>query len=186
MHNKTSDISFLIPPYFKLLWVIIISVLFVIHLVSGKVDQVMLELLLLLSMPWILQVIESFKLPGGIELKVRIGKLENTVEDQKKELERQQDVVNKLVTFSMSGNIYGHLQRIYYAKIAMKNGQTRHLGFDKNNPAVREEFSYLRDHGYIHQINVDNLFHDQNLAEIVNLTPIGEWYVQLREKAEGS
>lgn len=185
MHNKANEISFSIPPYFKFLWVVVIIALFVFHLVSGKVDQVTLELLLLLSIPWILQVIESLKLPGGIELKVRIGKLEDAVEDQRKDLEQQQDIVNKLVTFSMSGNIYGHLQRIYYAKIAMKNGQTRHLGFDKNNPAVKEELCYLRDHGYIHQIDVDNLFHDQNLAEIVNLTPIGEWYVQLREKAEG-
>lgn len=180
-----NDIYFAIPPYFKLIWVAIIFALFVIHLVSGKVDQVTLELLLLLSIPWILQVVESLKLPGGIELKVRVGKLEDSVEDQRKDLERQQDIINKLVTFSMSGNIYGHLQRVYYAKIAIKNGQARHLGFDKNNPAVRNELSYLRDHGYIHQIDIDNLFHDQNLAEVVNLTPTGEWYVELREKAEG-
>lgn len=185
MPDKKAELPFSIPPHFKLIWSVIISALFVIHLSSRKVDQVTLELLLLLSMPWILQVIESLKLPGGIEIKARLGTLENTVEDHRKDLEKQQEVVNMLVTFSMSGNIYGHLQRIYNAKNRTKQGQHALVPFDRNNPAVRSELCYLRDHGFIHQIDVDGLRQDENLAEVVGLTPTGEWYVELREKAEG-
>ena len=184
MPDKKQDASFAIPAHLKLAWITIVSALLVVHLWSGRVNEVTLQLLLLLSIPWLPQVIESLKI-GGFEIKSRLVDLEGQVEDHRKELERQQDMVNRLVTFSMSGNIDGHLQRIYNAKNRFRKGMPAHVPFDGHNPAVRNELCYLRDHGFIHQIDIDRLALDQNLAELINHTPTGEWYVELREKVEG-
>jgi hypothetical protein len=43
---------------------------------------------------------------------------------------------------------------------------------------------FLRDHGYIEMISIGGLREGQNLVEVVKLTAVGNFYVELREAYE--
>lgn len=106
------------------------------------------------------------------------------IQTQQTKIKNQQEIINKLVLYSMSSFIYNHLKSIYYCK--------NHGGTDTdfeyiyhNNENMRNEMCYLRDNNFIKR--VDNTFLEfdldldgKNLVPIVELTDAGNWYVELR------
>ncbi len=47
-----------------------------------------------------------------------------------------------------------------------------------------QEIRLLVDHGYIELLNIDALEDQQDLTKLVKLTPVGIYYVDLREQFE--
>jgi hypothetical protein len=97
-------------------------------------------------------------------------------------LRRQQEVINALVTYSMGEHVFRHLKLIYHSQ--MKHpGSVPDYKFHKYGP-MPQEIRFLVDHGYIELLNPDTLDDEQDLTRIVKLTPVGNYYVDLREQSE--
>jgi hypothetical protein len=148
-----------------------------------KIDSITIGLVVVAVLPWLASVIERATFPGGWELVFR--EVKQTVEQQQEQLEdqaraiaEQQKIINDLVVFSMAWFLFGHLKSIYYAQ---KTGGE--YIFHKNDDFV-DDLLYLRDNGYIEIHGIRQLDHGVNLAEKVKLTPIGSYYVELREQRE--
>lgn len=92
----------------------------------------------------------------------------------------KKDMLEKLLAFSMAGFIYGHLQTLYFAKRNQKPMIYDHIG-----QTVRREIQFLTDNGYIKHVSQDELRAETDLSQRLDLTPAGEWYVELREAMEG-
>jgi hypothetical protein len=129
--------------------------------------------------------------PSGIVAKV--SQLENVIEktkDQVKEqeakvrqqgeqLEKQQEIINQLVTYSMSRSIFDHLCGITILKYYVY----------KDDDQSRREMYFLRDHGFIRPKPPLNfvVFEQlpgqdpkKNLAEFAEPTEIVWFYVDIR------
>lgn len=130
------------------------------------VDDTLTWLLLVLAvLPWVYSLIEELAGPGGWKVRFR-------------EIERNQEkVMDMLVTFSMSGFIYGTLQKVYFAQRSDSAKE-----YDPNYE--KEHLRFLHDHGYINFIDVNSLNKGDNLADKIVLTPAGKEYVHIREEAE--
>lgn len=97
----------------------------------------------------------------------------------------QQEIINQLVIFSMSHSIYEKLKHLYYCK--RNGGEYRYRA--EHEETTRRKFLFLRDNSYLasahggffdpgpHLIDVD-------LVPLVELTPIGNFYVEQRETLE--
>ena len=128
-------------------------------------------------------IIENATLPGG--WKVGFREIRETVENQEKRINdqdaiiaQQRKIIDDLVIFSMAWFLFDLLKGIYYAQ--KNNG--KYL-FDKNGNNI-DNLIFLRNNGYIDLHGVRQLEHGVNLGKIVKLTPIGNYYVELREKRE--
>ncbi|MEX1231540.1 MAG: hypothetical protein WEB58_14930 [Planctomycetaceae bacterium] len=155
------------------------------HLVwpSLSIDYITTVLVVIALMPWLPAIIQSAKFPGGWEVTFR--QIEDKVENQQAELEtqrrildQQQEIINQLVVFSMAFFLFERLKGLHYAR----RNHTEYI-FQKTDDFIKD-LRYLRDHGYIEILGIAQLNDGQDIAQIVKLTPIGEFYVQLREKYE--
>ena len=115
----------------------------------------------------------------------QVEKMRGDVKKQKDELEKQQEVINQLVIFSMSQPIFEKLRALYYCK---RDGG-EYIYRDEHEEATRREFFFLRDNGYLASTTGgyfdpgQNLI-DQDIVPLVELTPIGNFYVEQREELE--
>ncbi len=148
-----------------------------------KVDAITLGLLTVALLPWFFAFLESAEFPGGWKVKFR--ELRGVIEQQERQIETQQEIINQLIIFSMSQPIYEKLRALYYRK--RDGGEYIYQGeYEDTN---RREFFFLRDHGYLasarggyfvpgeHMIGKD-------LVPEVELTPIGNFYVEQRQMLE--
>lgn len=112
----------------------------------------------------------------------RVEHQEQVLTAQQEKLKRQQEIVNSLVTYSVGEHVFRHLQFIYHSQ--MKHpGSVQDYKFQKWGP-MPQEIRFLVDHGYIELLNPDTIEDQQDLTKIVKLTPIGTYYVDLREQSE--
>jgi len=105
-----------------------------------------------------------------------------TVQDEK--LRHQQHAINVLATYSMGEHVYRHLRALHDFERNVP-GHVPEYKFWKNGP-MRQEMRFLVDHGYIELLNPDDLNDQADLTRIVRLTPVGNYYVELREEAEAA
>ena len=117
-----------------------------------------------------------------------VHKLETKVEVQENKLDDQEEIIRQLVVFSMSSMIYTHLRQIRTGRIARNEGRLYEYRY-RNNPPFQREMYYLRDNGFIQPIDEGHLDFDSHidghdLIDIAKPTPIGEYYVRLREEYE--
>jgi hypothetical protein len=101
--------------------------------------------------------------------------------EQQERLTEQEKKLNQLVIYSMSITIYKHLWGLNEAR--------KHRGtyFYRHNPIMQREMYYLRDHGYIATVaggfpEFEAHQDGQDLAHHLQLTPAGEFLVELRGK----
>jgi hypothetical protein len=97
------------------------------------------------------------------------------ISSQETMLQKQQEIINQLVIYSMSASIYYHLWFI---------SETEEYRY-RDEDWFQREMYFLRDNGYIQPIGrgfltFDRELHDKNLVEVSKLTPVGEFYVQMR------
>ena len=148
-----------------------------------KIDAVTLGLLIVALLPWFFSFLESAEFPGGWKVKFR--ELRGVIQQQEQQIESQQEIINQLVIFSMSQPIYEKLRAIYYSK--QNDGEYIYQGeYEDTN---RREFFFLRDHGFLASAKGGYFvpcehWIGKNLVPEIELTPIGNFYVQEREKLE--
>jgi len=161
------------------------TALLIAHLVWPRlgIDYISAVLIIVASLPWLPAILQSAKFPGGWELTFR--EMENKVQDQQTELDeqrrildKQQEIINQLVVFSMAFFLFERLKGLYYAR---KNN-SEYL-FHQTDDFIKD-LRYLRDNGYIEILGIGQLHDQQDIAHVVKLTPIGEYYVHLREEYE--
>ena len=121
-------------------------------------------------------------------LKGTVHKLGTKVEVQDDKLNDQEEIIRQLVVFSMSPMIYEHLRHIHEGRIARSEGRPYEYRY-RNNPPFQREMYYLRDNGFVQPIGEVFLdFNDhidgKDLIDMAKPTPIGEYYVKLREEYE--
>jgi len=143
-------------------------------------DEKMLGFAALAALPWLSEIIRMAKI-GGLEVEF----LHRQVELQAKELDRQQRIIQDLVVFSMSASIFDHLRALYHRK---RHGEEY---LYRNNPPFQREMYYLRDNGYIRPVResfIDFGSHldGRDLVQELDLTPIGNFYVEERERLESA
>jgi hypothetical protein len=114
------------------------------------------------------------------QVEIAIGRQELRAEltNVKEKVQQQQDIINRLVLFSMSFHIFRPLAEIYHRT---KTGEEYLF-----NRGLEGQLRFLRDHGYIDWVGIRNLRDNQNLVGLVTLTPAGKLYVELREAFERS
>jgi hypothetical protein len=107
-------------------------------------------------------------------------KQQNQQNDLKKLNDFTNDLLNKLPVFSLAEYMYSHLRNLFYAK-----RNKAELRYDDVNDHLRRELLFLADNGYIDHIDFWKLTSGEDLTQRINLTPAGQWLVQLREEREG-
>jgi hypothetical protein len=122
------------------------------------------------------ELTELEKSAAVADLNDRVSRQEEKLNEQQESLQRQQHVINQLVTYSMAEYVYRHMRYIYAGK---RSSSPAEYLFRKN-PAFEHDLRFLRDHGYIEFIEIDNLRDGDNLVKKVDLTPVGNFYVELR------
>jgi hypothetical protein len=150
---------------------LILSVLRGIDVNAGVVALAVIAVL-----PWLAPLIDTMELPGGgsvtfREVKEEIGK-------QKEQLNAQQEIINQLVIYSMSGYLFNLLSQLYHR--ARDGGEYRFT----NDESMIRDLRYLRDHGYLEHFYIRQLPEGTNLAGQLKLTPVGNYFVEVREALE--
>jgi len=117
-----------------------------------------------------------------------VHKLGTKVEVQNNKLDDQEEIIRQLVVFSMSPMIYEHLRHIRDGRIARSEGRPYEYLY-RNNPPFQREMYYLRDNGFIQPVDQGHLDFNEfidgkDLIDMAKPTPIGEYYVKLREEYE--
>ena len=146
-----------------------------------KIDAITLGLFVVALLPWFISFLESAELPGGWKFKFR--ELKGTIKQQEQQIENQQKIINQLVIFSMSQPIYEKLRTIYYAK---RDGRGEYIYRKEYEEINRREFLFLRDHGFLAKAGGGYFdpgpdLIDKDIVPQVELTPIGNFYVEQRE-----
>ncbi|MGD0338870.1 MAG: nucleotide-binding protein [Bacteroidota bacterium] len=115
----------------------------------------------------------------------QLNQVKEDILEHERRLLEQQEIVNQLVIFSMSEPIFKKLQDLYLKK--RYGGE--YIYQSQYEEINRREFYYLRDHGYL-ALEGGGFFDPgpdligQDLVRLVNLTPIGNFFVEQREKLE--
>ena len=101
------------------------------------------------------------------------------VKRQEVQVEQQQKIINQLVVFSMAFFLFRMLDDFYQCE----QGTMKEYIFRKTG-SFEHNLRWLRDHGYLEMIQVGMLHDGQNIANLVKLTPVGRFYVDLRRTYE--
>jgi hypothetical protein len=114
---------------------------------------------------------------GGGDISLRLGQFElhRKLHELTVRLDEQQELINKLVVYSMSASIYRHLWHIAHSPEYLYH----------NEPWFQRQMYFLSDNGFLQPMESRFLIFDhnlegRNLAEVTKLTPIGEFLVRLR------
>jgi len=124
-----------------------------------------------------------------LEKTAEVQQLHERVDDQQRVLTRQeqalaeqQDIINQLVAYSMASYIFKHLQYVYHAQRKDPGWPDEYLF--RKNPPFEHDLRFLRDHGYVEFLEIGSLNDGENLVNRLTLTPVGNFYVDLRERAK--
>lgn len=104
-----------------------------------------------------------------------ISQVKNRVIEQKQIITEQQDIINKLVIFSMSFHIYNILKGFC---------NNEYPEFIYRSSEHKDIIQFLRDNGFIEMVYMRQLQELENLVGKIKPTPIGRFYVEQREKFE--
>jgi hypothetical protein len=109
------------------------------------------------------------------QLTVQGHELREEIKHQEERLGEQQEIINKLVVYSMSASIYRHLWHIARSPEYLY----------RNEPWFQRQMYFLSDNGFVQPTVSPFLIFDQtlegkNLAAVSKPTPIGEFLVRLR------
>ncbi len=144
-------------------------------------DTLGLGLLIVIILPWIILAVPLSEIELlGVKMKVTQLADEQrqhgeVLTQQSQALTEQGQVINDLVTYSMSASIFRHVCGI---------GLLREYGYEDND-SNRREFYFLRDNGFIAPKSGGFLeFNNRtphNVCEIATPTPIGWLCIKLRK-----
>lgn len=109
-----------------------------------------------------------------LTLESKMQEHQSALESQKLTLDKQQEIINRLVVYSMAFFYFDRLKSLHDA---LTNG--REYIFRKGDA---KDLEYLRDNGYIEIIGIGQLRDSQDISQLVKLTPIGKYYVNLRRE----
>jgi len=118
--------------------------------------------------------VESIEI-GSFKLRRKLNELAGEVKEQEQRIEEQQEIINKLVLYSLSASNYLHLWHI---------GKSKEYNY-RNERWFQRQMDFLNDNGLIQPRSTPFLsfgpdLDGRNLVEVAKLTPIGEFLVQLR------
>jgi hypothetical protein len=160
------------------------------------IDNTSLLLLLIgitaLLLPYLPDYVESLAF-GSTKVELRRKEMEQQreiIDKQANQLEHQNEIIQKIVAFSMSFHIYKHIQELH-KKSQMPGEMYLYRRYHK------QDMYFLRDHGYIEKktdgseqdnfLRIGSLVPEQtNLLDVVKLTPAGTLYFELRELFENN
>lgn len=111
----------------------------------------------------------------------RITEQQGALTKQERTLQEQQQTINKLVMYSMAHYIFRHLSGIYHGQ----RGERQAEYLFRNDEPMRHDLRFLRDHGYIEDIEIGDLHDKENLVKRIKLTPVGRYCVEMREGIRG-
>jgi hypothetical protein len=117
-------------------------------------------------------VVEQIEFAGVASLRLR--KVQVRVEEQELELRRQSEIIEQLVVYSMSWYLFDML-----AELRRRNTTGQEYLYRKT---AERDIRYLRDHGYLEHFTIGELHEGENLTGKVQLTPIGNYLVDLRQR----
>jgi hypothetical protein len=139
-------------------------------------------LLVILVMSRNVEMFKVSSLAGGIEFRRLTQTVENqgaAIKTQSATIEGQRDTINKLVTYSLSEDVYNILWRL-------KNTEEWKYEDDEQQ---KRWCNTLLDHGYIQPKKPDYILRfghslrGKNLVDFAKPTPAGDFLIQLRGKA---
>jgi hypothetical protein len=114
---------------------------------------------------------------GGSITSLSLGQFQvhRKLDELTEKLDEQQEIINKLVVYSMSASIYRHLWHIAHSPEYLY----------RNEPWFQRQMYFLSDNGFIQPtmspfLSFDHTLEGRNLAAVSKPTPIGEFLVRLR------
>ncbi len=118
-----------------------------------------------------------------VELREKVSDQQVQIVGQREMIDKQKEILRRIVAFSMSFHIYKHLRELYYKSSGGPSEEYLYQDYHER------DFYFLRDHGYIESktpsfLHIKSFQRGQNLLDVVKLTRAGEFYVQLREEVE--
>jgi hypothetical protein len=160
-----------------------------------EVQVGIVALVVLAAFPWLAAAIESIDLPGGGSLRMRqinerirqqdellnvqgekVEQQNEKVQSQDKQLHMQQQILNKLVVYSLSWYLFKMLATFYH----LERSEAGEYLF-RDDDRMRYDLRFLRDHGYLEHFTIAELRDGENLVGKIRLTPVGNYLVELRE-----
>jgi hypothetical protein len=166
---------------FNILFLIIILALAILHILGViKFDAISLSLIFLSVLPFLFPYLtKNFK---SFEIFGIKAELIEKLEKQEVELKNQQEIINKLVIYSMAFYLDAMLRDF----LKCEKGEMQEYIFKKTR-RFEHRIEYLIDTGFLEKsINPDKLVDGENIAIKVKLTPIGKYYVELRNEFENA
>lgn len=128
----------------------------------------------------LLQEVTSLEKTADVQkLHERVDDQQKVIHAQEEKLARQQHIINELVTYSMAEYIFKHLKRIYHGQKKDAGSSPEYLF--RKNPNFEHDLKFLLEHGYIEFLDISKLADKVNLVDVIKLTPVGSFYVELRE-----
>jgi hypothetical protein len=88
----------------------------------------------------------------------------------------QQQILNKLVVYSLSWYLFKMLATFYH----LERSEAGEYLF-RDDDRMRYDLRFLRDHGYLEHFTIAELRDGENLVGKIRLTPVGNYLVELRE-----
>lgn len=145
-------------------------------------DAISLGLLFIGTIPLLFPYIDRKLLPYlNTRFKsVELFGLKAELIEQKSKLEKQEQIIQELVVYSMAFYLYKMLCDFKRCE----EGKIEEYIYRKSQN-FEHNLRYLRDNGFIEMtFQIASLMDGENIAKKVKLTPIGRFYVDLREKFE--
>jgi hypothetical protein len=128
-------------------------------------------LALLAMLPWLPGIVEQIEWgTAGF----RLSMVKRRLDEQAAEINEQRHLIDSIVVYSMAWYLFETLQALYHHK---RSG-VEYLFLPHMDPWLR----WLRDHGYLEQFEIRSLTPGENLIGKANLTRVGEYVVEMREK----
>ncbi len=143
------------------------------------VNAGIVALVVLAALPWLASVVESVELPGLGSLRLRevqdkVQRQQEQLGAQERKLNDQQKIITQLVLYSMSWYLFDLLANLYHRA---RTGEE----YLYRSGAMDRDLRFLRDHGYLVHFTITDLRDGENLVGKVQLTPVGNFLVELRE-----
>lgn len=104
-----------------------------------------------------------------------VAALQSQVSDQRKQIQRQEDVIRQLVIYSMSDFIFNNLVGVY-------RSQQRRDTFYWRPATMLRDFRYLIDNNFIAWADLDAFRDGEDIAPRVQLTPVGLMMIVARQE----
>jgi hypothetical protein len=159
-------------------------ILFLLHAYGRfPLDSYAIVLLVLAALPWSIPALSTVvDAVGNMLVAANIKSLQIggfKVEQIERKLDEQRRILDDLILYSMAFYIYEKLKYLHLGTLD-PTGPYSEYKYVKDEP-FDHDLRYLRDHGYLEHVLIEDLVPGENLVGRLKVTEMGKRFVNLKE-----